>query len=580
MALDGIFINKLCAEIAAAAADTRIDKIYQPSREEIIFNLRGKGHAEKLLVSIKGGSSRLGLINRSVENPPSPPMFCMLLRKNLSGARFIAVRQQGYERVVCFDFETRNEMQDTVVLTVIAELLGSRSNIILTDGSGRIIDCIRRSDIEAGGRLVQPGARYEPPVREEKAVITNAEIEPLAQRIFSSPFELCTVLVELLDGVSPLIAREICFLANLSPNDRGNLLSPQQRTAFTAALSQFKAAVSGQAFPTVVTVNGVPTEFSYTDITQYGASAVRQHPDSLSAVVDGFYKTRADRERMAQASGGLRKTVANLETRAARKLAARKSDLKKCEKRDTYRIYGELIKANIHSVKKGVSSALLQNYYDPDLTETEIPLDPALSPAENAQKYFKKYKKACVAAGLLTELIKDSEQELFYIKSVAEELDRAESLAELEAIAEELRAGGYIKSHTKSAKKPPRLKPHEFISPDGFSVLVGRNNCQNDELTTKIAAKTDLWLHTKDIHGSHVVILCGGKTPPERTVVFAAQKAAYFSKARNSSSVPVDCVPVKYVKKPSGAGAGMVVFTNNRTLYVEPKGPQDDEGEE
>ncbi len=577
MALDGIFINKLCAEISSAAADTRIDKIYQPSREEIIFNLRGKGHAEKLLISVKGGSSRLGIIDYSVENPPVPPMFCMLLRKNLSGARFLSVRQQGYERAVYFDFEARNEMQDTVTVTLAAELMGSRSNIILIDGSGRIIDCIRRSDIEAGGRLVQPGAKYEPPEREEKTVIAQADVDSLAQKIFASPFELGATLVELLDGVSPLVAREICFRASISPNDRGNLLSPQQRTVFAAALMQFKAEVSEQPLPTVVTVNGEPTEFSYIDITQYGASAVRHHPESLSAVVNEFYRTRADRERIRQASGGLRRTVANLQTRAERKLNARKSDLKKCEKRETYRVYGELIKANIHLIEKGSASALLQNYYDPDLAEIKIPLDAALSPAENAQKYFKKYKKACVAAGLLTELINDGEQELSYIKSVADELDRAENLAELDAITDELRAAGYVRTHTKSAKKPPRLKPHEFISPDGFTVLVGRNNRQNDELTTKIAAKTDFWLHTKDIHGSHTIIICDGKTPPEPTVVFAAQKAAYYSKARNSSSVPVDCVQVRYVKKPSGARAGMVVFTGNRTLYVEPKGPDNDE---
>ena len=284
-----------------------------------------------------------------------------------------------------------------------------------------------------------------------------------------------------------------------------------------------------------------------------------------------FFSKRSDRERIRSASQNLNKTVSNLLSRAKRKLEARRADLKKSEDREKFRIYGELIKANIHSIEKGAHSAVLQNYYDPELKETEIPLDSALSAAQNAQKYFKEYKKACVAAQLLTDLIKSSEDEIKYIESVSDELQRATSIAELEAVKDELSAAGYLKRQSKSVKKTSVPAPYEFVSPDGFKVLVGRNNRQNDELTTKIAAKTDFWLHTKEIPGSHTVIICDGAVPPESTVVFAAEKAAYYSKARNSSRVPVDCTMIKYVKKPSGAKAGMVIFTNNKTLFVTPK---------
>ena len=575
MAFDGIFVYKLLNEISEKAADTRVEKIYQPSKDELVILLRKKSFSEKLLISVRNSCTYMAFIDRPIENPASPPMFCMLMRKSLGGAKFLSAESNAFERVAYFKFESRNEMGDRIELILAVELIGNRSNIILIGEDGRIVDCIRRSDIEAGGRLLQPGAVYTPPERTQKMIINKDSAESIVKRLTDSTDALQKAVVETLDGFSPLTARELCFRAGLDAFMPANSLNGDDKAKLSAEISEFCNIISGsgaqKSSPSIIFVDGSPKDFSYIPITHIIGADCRIY-DSFSETVKTFFAERSDRERIRSASQNLNRTVTNLLSRSRRKLEARKADLKKSEDREKYRIYGELIKANIHAIEKGAEEAVVQNYYDPELKSVEIPLDSALSPAQNAQKYFKEYKKSCVAAQLLTGLIKTSEEEIKYIESVADELQRAASVAELEAVKEELVTAGYIKRQSKSNKRISVPSPYKFVSPDGFTVLVGRNNRQNDELTTKTAAKTDFWLHTKEIPGSHTVIICEGAVPPESTILFAAEKAAYYSKARNSSRVPVDCTMIKYVKKPSGAKAGMVIFTNNKTLFVTPRG--------
>ncbi len=570
MALDGIFLHKLCEEISNELTDMHIDKIYQPSKEELVFIMRKKGVTRKLLISTKSTCSRLCFIDNQPENPATPPMFCMLLRKHLTGAAFCSIEQPGFERVAVLKFETKNEMHDRVTVSLIIELMGRNSNIILTDNTGRIIDCVKRSSIETSERIIQPGAKYTYPERPDKQNISLLSAKESLNLILSFVGGLQKAIIALYEGLSPLVAREICTRAGIDFEADCQSLSQADKSALEASLKQFIDEVNTKKTACVVYENENPIEFSFVDITQYSGFASKTY-NSFSNTIEQFYSVRADRERIHSAAAGLQKLVQNLQSRINRKLNARMQDLKKSEKREKYRVYGELIKANLHLIERGATSVTVNNYYDPDFSEITIPLNSALSPADNAQKYFKDYKKGCVAAQLLTSLIDEGKEELQYIESVADELERAESIADLEAIRDELVRSGYAKQASKSKKPVKSPPPREFISPDGFKILVGRNNRQNDELTTKTAQKSDIWLHTKNIPGSHVIILCDGAQPPDSTIIFAAQKAAFYSKAKNPSQVPVDYTLVKHVKKPAGAKAGMVIFTHNKTLFVEPK---------
>ncbi len=571
MALDGIFLHKLCEETANELSDMHIDKIYQPSKEELVLIMRKKGVTRKLLISIKSTSARICFTENQPENPATPPMFCMLLRKHLTGAAFVTIEQPGFERVAVFKFETKNEMHDRVTVSLIIELMGRSSNIILADETGRIIDCVKRSSIESSERLIQPGAKYVYPDRPDKQDLRNLSANEALNLILSSTGGLQKAIVNLFEGLSPLVARELCTRAQIDFEADCQGLTDTHKSALQASFEQFIDEVKNSKTACVVYENENPLEFSFIDITQYGAGFKTKNGESFSAATEMFYSERANRDRIHSAAAGLQKLVSNLQSRINRKLNARMQDLKKSEKREKYRIYGELIKANLHLIERGATSVTVNNYYDPEFAEIKIPLNSALSPADNAQKYFKDYKKGCVAAQLLTSLIDEGKAELEYIESVADELERAESIAELEAIRDELVRSGYAKSTSKSRKPVKSPPPREFISPDGFKILVGRNNRQNDELTTKTAQKSDIWLHTKNIPGSHVIIICEGAEPPDSTIIFAAQKAAFYSKAKNSSQVPVDYTLVKHVKKPAGAKAGMVIFTHNKTLFVEPK---------
>lgn len=567
MPFDGGFTHKIAAELNIAA-DCHIDKLYQPSRDELVFLLRKKGFAEKLLISAKPGMARVQFTKQKFENPDSPPTLCMLARKHFSGARLTGVTQPGAERILELHFETADEMGDRVAPRIICELIGNQANIVLVAQNGRIIDAVRRSDPESGKRLILPGAVYEYPMAQGKLDPLKNSAAEIAERIMQFPeLPLSRAVLSAADGISPLIAREIAYRATGED-------SVVRNTSFGDIVDALKRILSDMAdnsCPVMLVRDGVPADYSYTDIEQYGNSDNRRF-GSFSDLLDAYYSERDSASRVRHAAADIEKAVSRAHQRAVRRLAARKAELKSCEDREKLRIYGELIKANIHSIAQGTAAARVQNYYDPELREITVPLDPALSPAANAAKYFKEYKKSYTAEQTLTALTAEDEREIDYLETVEESLSRCECLSDINEIRDELCEQGYMRSSAKGIRrKKQEALPREYVSPEGYRILVGRNNRQNDLLTTKIASKSDIWFHTKNIPGSHVVICCGGEFVSEATLFAAAELAAFYSKASSSEQVPVDYTPIKYVKKPGGAKPGMVIYTTNKTLFVRPK---------
>ncbi len=568
MPLDGIFISRLCDELGAACG-SRADKIFQPSKDELVITLRASGFAKKLLLCARSGSSRIHFTEESFENPAVPPMFCMLMRKHLSGGKLLSVTQDGYERAITLTFLATDELGDRKELRLITELIGNNSNIILVGADGRIIDAIRRSDIESGSRLIQPGAIYTPPEAQQKQGPKNTALAEAAI-LEKCELPLSRAILESISGISPLTARELAF--EVSPSDTTvSSLNAEERSKLKTVLSELPSLCDGGMPYMISDEYGIPKDFSYMPIRQYGNLYSGKSFASFAELLDGFYSERDHLYRLRRSANDVYKTLQNLAVRTDKKLALRRQELKKCADRDKYRIYGELIKANISKIERGAESAVVPNYYDENLCDIEIPLDPALSPAANSAKYFKEYRKKCSAEHTLGGLIEDCEREKKYINSVQDALDRAETVAEILDIREELETAGYLKKPKGKTAKRQALKPREYISSDGFKILVGRNNTQNDTLTLRTAKKDDLWLHTKNIHGSHVIVFCDGKEPPDTTVTEAAQLAAYHSQARSSSQVPIDYTKVKNVKKPTGAKPGMVIYKTNNTVFVTPK---------
>ena len=569
MALDGMLLHLLAREIENEWLGSRVEKIHQPSKSELIIALRGFGKAGKLLLSASGNSPRVHFTRFAPENPQSPPMFCMLARKHLTGAKLTGVRTLGLERIIMLDFEATNELMDTVKLTLCIEIMSRHSNIIILDNDEYIIDCIKRVDESVSSvRLVLPGIKYVlPPVQDKLDITQKTDAQEIIGRLEQyADFPLSKALSKVLLGSSALVCRELAngIEADYSFSGESKIILKNRLKNLINTVNH----TSGKPI-LIYDISGKPLDFCFTDIVQYGDTAtIKQYPD-FSALLDDFYFERVNIDRSRSRATELIKLIKNLIERTAKKLNSQKIELEKCADREILRIYGELINANLYRLAGGEFVYELENFYDENNAIVKIKADPMLSPAQNAQKYFKEYKKACNAEIMLTEQLKNGAEDLTYFESVLDELSRVGSDRELEAIKDELRSLGYIKSKQSKIKKAKELSPHKYISSDGFTILVGRNNVQNDKLTFS-SAKSDIWLHTKDIHGAHVIICTQGATVPDETLVQAAQLAAYHSSASASSGVPVDYTFVKFVKKPSGSKPGGVIYTNQKTLYVTP----------
>lgn len=565
MAFDGAFIHTMLPQLNSAAG-ARVEKIYQPSREELLIHLKKKDFSEKLLIVARNGSGRIGFTSAHFENPQMPPMFCMLARKIFSNSRFVCARQPGLERVIELRFEAVNEMGDIINPVIICEFIGGGNNIILADRNLKILDAVNRTDITAQ-RLIMPGCVYAYPENRGKLNIFETDASEIISALKEKGGEVSSALLNVLEGLSPLVCRELCLSAfgqtdeNIQSADLTRLISP---------LEKLKTAIENSPEYTLLYEGGVPKDFCFYDINQYGSVYSKGQFASPSKMLEEFYDERDRAARIKKQSGDILKTVNNLLSRAKRRMNLRIKDLEAAKDRENFRIYGELIKANIHLINTGDAFAEVQNFYDENLRPVKIKLDKAKSPAANAAAYFKEYKKCCAASASLGSLIESDKQEIEYLDSVLYSLERAVSAADIDGIRTELISGGYIKTKKTINKKTalPQIEEHKSV--EGYRILVGHNNIQNDYITTRLADKTDTWFHTKNIHGSHVVVKNGGGSISDETLSFAAKLAARNSRAKNSSNVPVDYTPVKFVKKPAGAKAGMVIYTTNKTLYVTP----------
>ncbi len=570
MSLDGAFLHIVKTELEPLIG-SRVDKVYQPSREEFVISLRTfRDGAKKLILSANSVSARVNITEASFENPQQPPMLCMLMRKHLCGGRLTAIRQDGLERILYFDFECTNEIGDVVTNTLIAEIMGRHSNLILVR-DGRVIDSVKRvTDDISSVRRVLPNIPYETPPRSDRLCLLEATPEQVLEAIEDSPERLAKKLTSVLEGISPIFARECAYYAAKDVDVVCSELSDSAKDRLKFILLKAKKALNGEAEFTIVSdLNGNKKDFCFINIEQYATGMLISHCDNANALLDSFFAAAGRTERTKQRAHDLLKLLMNSYERISRKLELQKKELSECGEREVFRVCGDLINANIYRLEKGMTKCTLEDFYTGEARE--IQLDSRLTPAQNAQKYYNEYRKLDTAEKMLTDLIAKGQQELIYIDSVFDAVSRTESEADLAEIRRELREQGYLRGGVRADEKVKKLsQPLQYRSTDGFDILVGRNNRQNDQLTLKTAKATDIWLHTQGIPGSHVIIRCEGKSPSERTIYEAAMLAAYHSKGRASSQVPVDYTAVKFVKKPAGGKPGMVIFTNNKTLFVSP----------
>lgn len=579
MALDGIACRALVKEFDEKFKGFRIDKIYQPDYDELLIMIHGRGGSYKLYLSANASIPRACISEDAKGSQNTPPVFCMLLRKHLSGGKIISVSQPDLERVIKFSVEGYNELGDLTVKTLIMEIMGRHSNIILVDENDKILDSIKRVDFSVSSvRQILPGLKYENPPSQGKKnplVCGTADfLEALDNADGGKKADKC--LLESFEGISPLIAREIVYRA-LKGSDAfvGELDMSQKLDIATEGFKLFKEVSEGTFYPCylVNSETGKYTDFSVVPIYQYENMADVTVCSSPATLIYEYYKERGRRERVVRRNSELMKLVTNNIERCAKKIERQMAELSDTEKKETWKIYGELITANLYRIDGKSKSVTLENYYEEGAPNVEISLDTKLSPSQNAQKYFKKYNKAKTAEAELTKQLELAKAELFYLESVEEEIEKAQTPEALAEISEELKEEGYIKKVEKGKLKKQKMSmPLEVTLPDGFTVFIGKNNKQNDYLTFKIGHNNDLWFHTKDIHGSHVVLRYSNeKEFTDEAILRAAEYAAFYSKAKESDNVPVDYTKIKFVKKPSGAKPGFVIYTNNKTVYVTPR---------
>ena len=575
MPLDAVCLNAVIQELKPSVVGAKVDKIYQPTRDEIVLSMRGREGNAKLLLTANPAHPRIQLTQTFRDNPATPPMFCMLLRKHLSGGRILSITQPPMERVVDIELETLDELGDRASRHLILEAMGRRANLILSGPDGRIIDCLRRVDVEMNQeRQVLPGMFYHLPPMQQKMNLLTMSQDDLLNLIKQAPEEhkIADFLLEHFAGLSPLVCREFAFALT---NDTDGRLFQTEASALMERILFWKEMIqAGEFTPYVLLQDGRPKDFTYCPIRQYGDSMAIQKEPSFSVLLDHFYAEREKNERIHQRGANLIKSVTNLRNRAARKLENQKKELAQAEDREILRIRGELITANLYAMKKGMKELVCANYYDLDGRTVHIPLDSLLTPQQNAAAYFKRYAKAKTAEKVLTEQISKGQLDLDYLESVLTCIRCSEEERDLIEIRQELEDNGYLRPQkaVKKGMKRVKSKPMEFCSSTGMRISVGRNNVQNDQLTTKMAFKSDIWLHTQGIHGAHVILWTEGKKPDVTSLKEAAMLASWFSQGKEGQNIPVDYTPVRYVKKPSGAKPGMVIYTTYSTAYVTPDG--------
>ena len=568
MPFDAIFMTALAGELREKLIGGKVDKLYQPARDEAVLHMRAGRDNVRLLLSASPAHPRAQLTKVPRENPETPPMFCMLLRKHFTGARLLELTQPPMERLLDFRFETLDELGDRVERRLVLECIGRKSNLIMLDGAGRVTDCMRRADGDLSvKRPVMPGLYYQPPEPTGRLDPSAMSPDELRSHILANAPEgdgQDKWLLDSFNGLSPLIARELVF--------QGEGTQEGLAERFCQLMDRVRA---GDYTPTVLIRDGKPMDFTFMPVLQYGPKVELKRYDTFSALLDDFYEQKEAQERVKQRGQDFIRSVTQARNRTAKKIVNQEGDLAKSVDREKLRQYGDIITTNFYQMSKGQTVLRAQNYYDPDCKDVDIPLDPLLTPQQNAAKYYKDYKKAQKAEEMLTIQLEKNRRELDYLDSVLQMITLSEGDRDLQEIRQELMDNGYLKQHKRKMTAKGRVKivhakPMEFKSSTGLTILVGKNNSQNDRLTTKDADKRDLWLHAQKLHGSHVILKTGGAEPDEQSLTEAAMLAAWFSQGRESGQVPVDYTPVKVVKKPVGAKPGYVIYNTYRTLYVTP----------
>ena len=593
MPLDALCLSGVINELNTTLAGARVDKIYQPGRDEVILALRSPAAGNvRLLLSANPAHPRLHLTTLPLENPEKPPMFCMLLRKHMSGARLLEIVQTPLERVAALRFEALNELGDRVERRLVLEAISHKTNLILLDGDGRILDCIRHVGLDGADKLLlqregqpsgvqyrvlQPGMFYRLPPGVDKEDPLTADRARLEELLAAAPEEAQADrwLLDTFGGLSPLICRELAHRAGGAADVRLNLLGPEGRNRLLDQLEQLRETVkAGRFTPTMISMDGRPRDFTFLPAGQYEDAAQVEKWPAFSPLLDAFFEQRERQDRVRQKGQDLIKLVTNARDRVRRKIANQEKELAATRDRDRLRQLGDILTSNFYQMEKGMARLRTADFYDPGGGEIEIKLDPLLTPQQNAARYYKDYNRAKKAEEMLTIQLEKGRGELDYLNSVLENISLAEGERDLAEIRQELADTGYLRRPAKAKDRGRRVtsKPMEFMSTSGLRISVGKNNSQNDLLTCKLAGKGDIWFHTQKIHGSHVILWTEGGQPDLQSLNEAACLAAWFSQARDSGKVPVDYTPVRYVKKPGGARPGMVVYTTYETAQVTPDG--------
>ncbi|QKL21517.1 fibronectin/fibrinogen-binding protein [Bacillus altitudinis] len=559
MSFDGIFTYGMTNELQETLTGGRISKIHQPYKHELIFHIRSKGKNHKLLLSAHPSYARVQLTEHHDDNPSEPPMFCMLLRKHLEGGFIERFEQIGLDRVIVLHVRSRNEIGDEQTRKLYIEIMGRHSNLILVeDETEQIIDGLKHLSPSVNSyRTVLPGHQYLLPPAQQKLNPFDVTKEDILKHLRFQEGKIANQIVDTFSGVSPLFAKEAVHRAGLA----------NQETIPSTLLEMFQLIQAHSFTPQLTRKDG--KEYFYLLELQHVHGDMKTF-DSLSELLDRFYFGKAERDRVKQQAADLERFVVNEKKKNENKLKKLTRTLEESQNAHKYQLYGELLTANIYAIKKGDKEATVINYYDEEGGEITIPLKTNKTPSENAQAYFTKYQKAKNAVEAVNEQIERTHEEIVYFDELIQQLSSA-SPKDLEEIREELVEGKYLRPKQKrnaKKKKPSAIQLEAYESSQGVPILVGKNNKQNEYLTTKAAARDDIWLHTKDIPGSHVVIR--HQAPDEQTLLEAAQIAAYFSKAKESSSVPVDYTKIRHVKKPNGAKPGFVTYDQQQTLFVTP----------
>ncbi|MFE4704099.1 NFACT family protein [Peribacillus simplex] len=559
MSFDGLFTKAMTEEIASLLKGGRINKVHQPYKNEVILVVRAEGKNHKLLLSAHPSYSRVQITEESYENPKEAPMFCMLLRKHLEGYTIENIYQYELDRMIIFEVKGRNELGDVSQKQLIIEIMGRHSNIVLVDKErNMILDSIKHvSHAVNSYRAILPGQEYLAPPAQEKMNPFEATEDDIRKNIDFNAGKLDRQLVAHFSGVSPLVAKEAVYRAGLANS-----------TTLPSAFLKIIQEISEQNYTAMIKQDGNKEVFYMLSLEHLTGN--QRTFSSLSEMLDRYYFGKAERDRVKQKSQDVERFITNEIEKNSKKIGKLERTLKDTERGEQYQLFGELLTANLYQMKKGMKEIEVVNYYDEEQSMVTIPLDPLKNPSDNAQKYFSRYQKSKNAVGVVQEQIEKTKLELAYFEALHQQLQSA-SPRDIEEIREELQEEGYIRQKKKKGmKKPANAKPQleTYYATNGDLIFVGKNNKQNDYLTNKFARRDEIWLHTKDIPGSHVVIR--NESPSEKTIKEAAVLAAFFSKAQQSSSVPVDFTQVRHVKKPNGSKPGFVIYDQQQTVYITP----------